>query len=149
MDPLSIATGVAGVVSFAAHTLLSVKTFMDTASNAPQLLTETHSEASVLQMTLSFLEKFLRTNSNQLQAGTGIWRQNLEICFESCKSIFADLGAEMAASVPAIETKESISKKTAMKIAWDEDKILNIRSRLRAISIGVQSIMSCLQLSLM
>ena len=93
MDPLSIAAGVAGLISLALQVSQSLKTYSTTALHSRQditsLLKEIETTHSVLQQLYPFLGG-AKTGAIVFQHGSA-----LQIAVETCEGVVKDLGGRL------------------------------------------------------
>jgi hypothetical protein len=143
MDPLSIATGVASLVTVCVKSIRSLKAIANTYKSASPTILAISSECSVISAALSQIQNLFLRNPDSLKLQLGLQSQlhaAIETALTGCSVTLATLDDEIQTV-----TGES-SRLVRLKYMWNEDIMKELLQNLRGQHGGLNLLLTALQM---
>jgi hypothetical protein len=149
MEPLSIAAGVASLVTTCVKTIRSLKAIADTYKSASLTISAITSECSIISTALSQIQYLFLHNLDSLTLRLDSQSQ-LHAAFETaltgCSVTLAALDGELQKLAEGQRVTGESSRLVRLKYMWNEDIMKELLQHLRGQHGGINLLLTALQM---
>ena len=148
MDPLSISTAVAALVTTSTKAVVLCNTLVGKYKNAPRTLASIRTECTTVKAGLSYIYYLINRDtelfSSQMQAH-GPLAETLDVALTGCTVTFSLLDCELQKLYDKSGDRDSFKWKDRMRFIWDEKVAKELLDQMRGLQSAVTLVLTALQ----
>ncbi len=150
MDPLSISTAVASLVTTGTKAVTLCNTLVGKYKNAPRTLASIRTECTTVKAGLSYIYFLINRDmelfSSQMQAH-GPLTETLDVALTGCTVTFSLLDCELQRLYDKSCDRDGFRWKDKLKYIWDEKVAKALLDQMRGLQSAITLVMTALQTS--
>lgn len=148
MDPVSICTTVATLVTTSAKAVTVCNTILGKYKNAPQTFASIRMECTTIKAAFSYVHWLINRDTELLASqlhAQGPLVETLDVALTGSTVIFALLDIQLQKLYVASDSQKGYSWKDKLRYIWDEDLAKSILDHMRGIQGAVNLVLAALQ----